>query len=133
MTNPVVRSAMTIAVQNASDQLAYRVVVSLVRDPRGVRDPKQLTDDMPRDERDPVGAYKYRAFIGELPPGRTVVHMDYPGGGSHLRWTTELAFQDAGGRFWLRERGGQVHEITADPLAHYGLAEPADWKYPEQQ
>ena len=47
MTNPVVRSAMTIAVQNASDQLAYRVVVSLVRDPRGVRDPKQLTDDMP--------------------------------------------------------------------------------------
>jgi hypothetical protein len=126
-------SMLTVAIQNASDQLAYRVVVSLVRDPRGARDPKHLTDDLPRDENDPVNAFKYRAFIGELPPGRTVVVIDYPGGGSHLRWTAELAFQDAGGRFWVRDRGGLVREIRTDSLAHYKLFEPVDWEYPQQQ
>jgi hypothetical protein len=125
---------LPIEIQNASDRLAYRVVVSLVRDPRSLKGEKPRDDDLPRrPQSDDVGeAYRFRAFVGELPPGRTSVTIEYPGGGMHIRWALELCFRDSAGRSWLRTSAGSVIEIKEDPLAHYKLWEPAEWQYPSQ-
>ncbi len=125
----------SIEIQNASNQLAYRVVVSIVQDPRSLHGDLPRDNDLPRRPGRPdtvggaVEAYRFRAFIGELPPGRTQTVIEYPGRGMSIRWALELCFRDAAGRSWLRRRGGLVEEIS-DPLAHYGLNEPVGWQSP---
>jgi hypothetical protein len=106
------RFVVPVSIQNASNQLVYRVVVSIVNDPRGHsrqaswRDAvrtfqrrrtwgiaslrtdlataigcrsfmRDLPDAFRRGMDTATAAYKYRAFIGELPPGTTHLVMNY--------------------------------------------------------
>lgn len=108
-----------IATVNASEQLAYKVIASLVP-VRGAIDEnfRSVIE---------AGEWEFRAFKGELPPGRTNLEVKYPGGGMHIRFAVELAFRDAGGRAWVRSAEGKLRRIEVEPAAHYGLHEPIDW------
>jgi hypothetical protein len=164
-----------ISIQNSSNQLAYRVVVSIVNDLRAasphvsllgsvrwffnargwgkemalkrpLRDDlkaalgyrgfmRELPDAFRRGMDEATAAYKFRAFIGELPPGRTDITIEYPGGGMQFRAAVQLVFRDAGGRVWLRESTGHLTKLRKkDSLEHfqarYHLYEPLDWEYP---
>lgn len=164
------RFVIPVSLQNASNQLVYRVVVSVVNDLRGDsrhaswRDAlrtfrnrrrwkiasfrtdlatafgyrsfmQDLPDAFRRGMDAATAAYKFRTFIGELPPGTTNIAMDYPGGGMQFRAAIEITFRDASGRAWLRESTGHLTQLRSDdPLAHYQtrypLYEPLDWEYP---
>jgi hypothetical protein len=80
------RMTAPITINNASNQLAYRVIASVVRDSRSSGAGTGPAGD------------QYRVLLGELPPGRTVKRIEHPGGGMHFRAAIELAFRDAGGR-----------------------------------
>jgi hypothetical protein len=113
------RQRQGLVILNGSQQLAYMVIATLV-DVRGTAG---------RDFRERMGIDPgaFRAFKGELPPGRTDLEVEYPGGGMHIRWAVELVFRDAAGVTWLRETDGRLKTIAGDPLVHYGLNEPVDW------
>jgi hypothetical protein len=164
-----------ISIQNSSNQLAYRVVVSIVNDLRAasphvsllgsvrwffnargwrkemalkrpLRDDlkaalgyrgfmRELPDAFRRGMDEATAAYKFRVFIGELPPGRTDITIEYPGGGMQFRAAVQLVFRDAGGRVWLRESTGHLTKLRKkDSVEHfqarYHLYEPLDWEYP---
>jgi hypothetical protein len=108
-----------IAIVNGSQQLAYRVIASLV----------PVRGAISEDFRQPIGAgaWEFRAFKGELAPGRTNLEVRYPGGGMHVRFAVELAFRDAAGRSWVRAADGLLRRIQTEPADHYGLHEPLDW------
>jgi hypothetical protein len=108
-----------VAIVNGSQQLAYRVIASLVPVRGAIR----------QDFRPVVGAgpWEFRAFKGELPPGRTNLEIEHPGGGMHIRFAIELAFRDAAGRSWVRSAEGKLRRIRVEPADHYGLHEPINW------
>lgn len=108
-----------IGIVNASQQLAYRVIASLVPVRGAIRD--DFRESIGR----PAGAF--RAFKGELPPGRTNLEVENPGGGMHIRFAVELSFRDAAGRTWVRKADGQLVRIRTEPPDHYGLHEPIPW------
>jgi hypothetical protein len=115
------RFVAPVTIYNGSSQLVYRVIISLVKDPRG------------QGESDPQPGFDWRVFLGELPPGRTVVSVDHPGGGMHFRAAIELAFQDAAGRSWVRKASSRLNEVRQDPASFYELPEPLPWSYPAAQ
>lgn len=84
-----------------------------------------IRDDFRESIGRPAGAS--RAFKGELPPGRTNLEVENPGGGMHIRFAVELAFRDAAGRTWVRKADGQLVRIRTEPPEHYGLYEPIPW------
>jgi hypothetical protein len=95
---------------NASEQSAYRVVVSS----EAIGKPSWNFR-----RADPSA---FRALIGVLPPGGIDGEIDLPpAGGVDVIWALEVAFRDAAGRCWVRSAAGQLREIKADPVAHYGL------------
>ncbi len=108
-----------IVVTNGSQQLVYRFIASQVPVRGAIRE----------DFRSQIGAgaWEFRAFKGELPPGRTDLDVTYPGGGGHIRFAIELAFRDAGGRSWIRTAQGELKRIRGEPADHYGIHEPIDW------
>lgn len=105
-----------IGIVNASQQLAYRVIASLVPVRGAIR------EDFRTSLGRPAGAF--RAFKGELPPGRTNLEVENPGGGMQIRFAVELAFRDASGRTWVRKPDGRLVRISTEPADHYGLHEP---------
>ncbi len=108
-----------VAIVNGSEQLAYRVIASLVP-VRGAIDEnfRQVIGRQPSD---------FRVFKGELPLGRTNLQIQHPGGGMHIRFAIELAFRDGAGRSWVRTAEGELKRIRGEPAAHYGLHEPIEW------
>jgi hypothetical protein len=112
----------TVVIQNGSQQLAYKVIASYVPT-RGGGVPPNFREI----SKGKVGAYDFRAYVGELPPGRTERTIPWPGHETGLRWALELVFRDAAGRKWLRAIDGQLSEIRQEPLDYYGLYEPVDW------
>lgn len=108
-----------IAVINGSQQLAYQVIASMV----------PVRGAISQDFRNVIGSHptEFRAFKGELPPGRTNLDVTWPGGGMHIRFGIEVAFRDAAGRSWVRTADGLLKRIQGEPAAHYGLHEPIPW------
>ncbi len=105
----------TLVLQNASDQLAYNLIASVVN----------------ANTEEHVGQnLNYRTYVGLLRPGRTEYTIKHPGHGMHKRYAIELAFGDAGGRVWLRKGRGALERIWKEPLAHYGIDPPVGWLVP---
>jgi len=105
----------TLVLRNSSDQLVYNLIASVVNAQTEVH----------------VGEnQKYRTYVGLLPPGRTEYKIEYPGDGMHKRFAVELAFEDAGGRAWLRQGRGSLRCIKKSPLAFYGIDPPVGWLMP---
>lgn len=110
---------LSLTILNGSSQLAYRVIASLVP-VRGTAPPdwRNKGNHEPKD---------FREFVGELRPGTTTRAIEYPGGGSFIRWAVELTFRDAAGQVWLRSADGRLNQIKDEPAAYYGLHEPLPW------
>ncbi len=104
-----------VDLQNASSQLVYHVIISLV-----------ITRGAGTIQRE-YGT-EYRTFLGELPPGKRSTEIEHGDGGMMMRFGIELAFRDAAGRSWLRDADGLLKEIPNDPAVYYGLSEPVPWQ-----
>ena len=71
---------------------------------------------------------EYGAMIGNVPPGEYTTRINYGGGGMHKRFSIELAFQDAAGRYWLRRGNGKLEKIKKHPVDLYNLSQPVSWE-----
>jgi hypothetical protein len=104
-----------LIMQNASNQLVYNLIASVVSAQSGA----QVGDNL-----------SYRNFLGRLPPGRAEYTIKHPGHGMHKRFSIELAFEDAGGRTWVRRGKGKLERTNKGPLAFYDIDPPVGWLMP---
>jgi len=102
-----------VKVANASNQAAYRLIVS-------------SSDATRQGDRPPGDPETWRAFVSELPPGETDVYVAWEGGMS-ARPGVEIAFQDSAGRIWKRDYRGLLEALDDDHVSYYGLSEPLGW------
>jgi len=109
-----------VRVANASNQAAYRLIVS--------------SCDATRQGDRPQGRSPgdWRTFISELPPGEIGVFVEWEPQMSS-RPAVEIAFQDSAGRTWKRDYQGALEQLKGDHVKHYGLGEPVGWKPPERE
>ncbi len=104
----------TVVVRNASNEVAYRLIATVVD--------FSADEDAPRDGED-----RFRAFLGEVLPGTVRALIEHPGPGMSFRAGVEVAFQDAGGRNWRRKAQGRLVPLEQDPASYYRLVEPLPW------
>lgn len=104
-----------LIMQNSSNQLVYNLIASVVSAQAGQHVGTNLD---------------YRNYLGRLPPGRTEYTIEHPGHGMHKRFSVELAFEDSGGRTWVRSGKGALRQVKHDPLAFYGIDSPVSWLMP---
>jgi hypothetical protein len=104
-----------LILQNASNQLAYNLIASVVN---------ANTEEHVGDN------YCFRNYLGRLPLGKTEYTIEHPGHGMHKRFSIELAFDDAGGRTWVRRGKGGLLRVKKDPLAFYDITPPVSWLMP---
>lgn len=102
-----------LIVRNASEQLVYNLIASIVT-ANGL----------------PVGRNEYCTYAGRIPPGQSEYIVEHPGHGMSKRFSIELAFQDSGGRYWVRNGKGQLTPTNKDPLSYYGIDPPVGWRMP---
>lgn len=116
--NPVPWVWVTLA--NASNQVAYRLVISTV----------SVVDGSPVAR--PSNPRTWRRFVSQLPPGkRKPLSVDWSvASGITAQPGVEIAFQDAAGRSWIRDWNGKLNEVEkTDHLKRLGLEEPLDWDF----
>lgn len=108
-----------VTLANASDQVVYRVVISAL----------SIVDGSPVPR--PSNPREWRRFISQLPPGqKKPVSVEWYVATGVARPGVEIAFQDAGGRHWIRDTSGKLVEIKkTDHLKPLGLEEPLDWDF----
>jgi hypothetical protein len=58
------------------------------------------------------------------------MRIEQPGQGMMRRYGIELAFQDAGGCYWLRQGNGILKQIDQHPVDLYGIPRPVPWHNP---
>ena len=108
-----------VTLANASNQVAYRVVISIVSVVDGSRVPR------------PADPTTWRRFVSQLPPGKNEpLSVSWTAGTGTARPGVEIAFQDAAGRSWIRDWNGKLSEVEkTDHLKELGLEEPLDWDF----
>jgi hypothetical protein len=107
-----------LRVKNASNQLIYDLIVQVVAAQGAFR-------------RTAVGdarAVEFGAMVGNIPPGEITTRINTGGGGMHKRLWVELAFQDAAGRYWLRDGSGTLKRVSVHPVDLYKLDRPVSWE-----
>jgi hypothetical protein len=109
-----------LLLQNGSSQLVHQLIVSVVGTQGSFR--RTAVGD-PR-------LFECRLFVGSLPPGQTKMRIEQPGQGMMRRYGIELAFQDAGGCYWLRQGNGILKQIDQHPVDLYGIPRPVPWHNP---
>jgi len=67
-------------------------------------------------------------MIGNVAPGEVTTRINTGGGGTHLRFWIELAFQDAAGRYWVRHGNGTLERVKRHPVELYNLLRPLSWE-----
>jgi hypothetical protein len=83
---------------------------------------------------DDEGEYGQRfcAVIGVLPPGRWEIDMEFDTGVMQGRAGVEIAGTDRLGNHWVRRATGNLEEISLDPVNHYGILRPINYRTPKQ-
>jgi hypothetical protein len=109
-----------LCVTNASNQLFYDVIAQVVSVQGAFRN--SAVGDA--DERN----HEFAAMVGNVPPGEVTTRINTGGRGMHLRLGIELAFKDAGGRFWLRHANGTLERVEQHPVELYNLSRPLSWE-----
>jgi hypothetical protein len=92
-----------LCVKNASNQVFYDVIAQIV----SVQGAFRTTAVGDAEERN----REFGAMIGNVPPGEVTTRINTGGGGMHLRFWIELAFQDAAGRYWVRHGNGTLERV----------------------
>jgi hypothetical protein len=103
-------------VQNASNQMIHDFVAVVLVE----RDTAVGSDEAKNQE--------YSALIGNVPPGNFTGRVNYGDSGMGHRHLLEYAFQDAGGRYWLRRASGQLQKVNRHPLDLFELTRPVTWQ-----
>lgn len=109
-----------LQVSNASNQLIYDLVAQTVSVQGSFRD----TAVGESGERN----LEYGALVGNVPPGEITTRINTGGGGMHLRFSVELAFQDAAGLYWVRHGNGILEPVNMHPLDLYNIDRPVGWE-----
>jgi hypothetical protein len=107
--------AVKLMLVNASNQLVYNLIASIVTAHGGSH---------------PGSTLQFRTYVGRLPPGKSEYSIDHPGHGMSIRFSIELAFDDSGGRTWVRHGRGKLEQIKTDPLSYYDISPPVGWLMP---
>jgi hypothetical protein len=47
-----------------------------------------------------------------------------------IRFSVEIGFTDANGRYWIRSGIGHLVEVKVSPTDYYGISRPIPWEYP---
>ena len=115
-TEPTTVLYLSLVMNNASDELIYNLVASIVTAQSGTRIGDSRID--------------FRTFVGRLPPGRWQYRIPYGGHGMSKRFSVELAFEDSAGRSWLRTGKGKLEKKSKPPLELYGIDPPVSWEMP---
>jgi hypothetical protein len=110
-----------VRLKNATDQVIYDVIAEIVA-VQGAGRKTAVGDSEERNR-------EWGALVGNLPPGETTARIGTNGGGMHIRYAVELAFQDATGRFWLRHGNGLLEQVGKHPLDLYGISRPVSWEH----
>ena len=105
-----------LRVNNASDQLIYDLVAEVI-----IGRDTAMGD---REERN----IEFGALIGNVPPGGFTGRINTGGGVMARRHMIEYAFQDAGGRYWLRHTDGSVQRVNKHPLDLFNIARPVRYQ-----
>jgi hypothetical protein len=105
-----------LIVRNGSSEVVYQLIASVVSLQGTYRETRVGSPDI-----------RFRSFIGQVPPGETKTAIDYGGSGMYRSFGVELAFQDAAGRYWLRQGNGLLQEVDQNPVDLYGIDRPVPW------
>jgi hypothetical protein len=109
-----------LRIKNASNQIVYDLVAQVVSIQGSFR--KTAIGDT--EERNT----EFGANVGQIPPGDYFTRINNGGGGMHRRFWIELAFQDAAGRFWVREGTGLLRRVKKHPIDLYNIGQPVSWE-----
>jgi hypothetical protein len=109
-----------LRIRNASNELVYDLIAQVV----GVQGSFRKTAVGDTEERN----NEFGAKVGNVPPGDYTTRIDNSGGGMHRRFWIELAFQDAAGRFWVREGNGILKRVKKHPVELYNIGRPVSWE-----
>lgn len=109
-----------VAVSNASTEPVFQVVMTLIG----------IYGALPRSGRevDPV-RWRFRSYLGVLPPGNFFVAIPWGGGGMHMHFAIEIGFTDAGSQHWVRLGTGELKRVNLPMVKYYKLPEPVGWEY----
>lgn len=114
--NPDRPNDKPVTIANASPQLVYEMIVSLVAVQGAYR----------QDAR--KGGESGRIYVGQVPPGRYETFMRDVDYGMYKAYGLELAFQDAAGRYWRRLGDGRLEKLPVGSVEFYGLSRPIEWE-----
>jgi hypothetical protein len=106
-------------VANSSNQIVYDLIAQIVLVQGAGR--STAVGDTPKRN------FEWSARVGNVPPGVLTTRIVYPGAGMHKRLAVEIAFQDAGGRYWLRQGNGILKRVEKHPIDLFGLSRPVTW------
>jgi hypothetical protein len=106
-----------LRVNNASDQLIYDFVAEYIAVGRKTA--------VGRGEQNNIA---FGAPIGNVPPGGFTGRINTEGGYIPKRHLIEYAFQDAGGRYWLRHIDGALRRVRKHPLDLYNIPRPVRYQ-----
>jgi hypothetical protein len=109
-----------LRIKNASDDLVYDLIAQVV----GVQGSFRKTAIGDTEDRN----NEFGAKIGNVPPGNYFTRINNSGGGMHRRFWIELAFQDAAGRFWVRQGDGILKRVKKHPVELYNIGRPVSWE-----
>src|SRR5262249_35855487 len=109
-----------LRVSNASKQLIYDLIAQVVSVQGAFRDTAVGKPEQQNRE--------FGALVGNVPPGETSTRINTGGGGMHLRFSVEIAFQDAAGRYWVRRGNGTLEPTDKHPLDLYNISRPTGWE-----
>jgi hypothetical protein len=103
-----------IAIRNQSLQPIYNSIV------QGIL---LSNDGAPRHEPQP----KNQIQIAVIPPGDGYAKIRFNYQGMGKRAGIEIAFQDAAGRYWLRQTNGELQGLDVSPMKYYQIPLPIFW------
>jgi hypothetical protein len=105
-----------LRIYNASNQMIYDLIAEVL-----ISRKTAVGDTADRN-------LEFGATIGNVPPGGFTGWIETGGGALGRRHTVEFAFQDAGGRYWLRCANGKLERVKKHPVDLFNYPGGIRWQ-----